>query len=41
MNNQLCHIPTVGPSLPILSYLGVIRFVRDARNMLHEGYAKV
>ncbi|KAI0071569.1 cytochrome P450 [Panus rudis PR-1116 ss-1] len=37
---QLYDIPTVGPSAPILSYLGAFRFMKHAREMLQEGYQK-
>lgn len=39
--SQLNHIPTIGPSTPILSYLGAYRFVYEAKEMLNEGYMKV
>ena len=38
---QLPHIPTVGPSLPVISYLGALRFMSDNKAMLLEGYQKV
>ncbi|KAI0638659.1 cytochrome P450 [Trametes polyzona] len=38
--NPLHDIPTVGPSAPILSYIGAIRYLRDAESMLREGYQK-
>ncbi|EMD34612.1 hypothetical protein CERSUDRAFT_158140 [Gelatoporia subvermispora B] len=38
--NPLNKIPTVGPSLPLLSYIGAYRFVYHAREMLQEGYLK-
>ncbi|KAK7686505.1 hypothetical protein QCA50_010103 [Cerrena zonata] len=33
-------IPTIGPSLPILSYLGAYRFLHDNRAMIKEGYER-
>ncbi|KAK7686504.1 hypothetical protein QCA50_010102 [Cerrena zonata] len=36
----LAHIPTIGPSVPLLSYFGAYRFVHEAKDMLNEGYAK-
>ncbi|KAI0080654.1 cytochrome P450 [Panus rudis PR-1116 ss-1] len=33
-------IPTIGPSAPVLSYLGAFRFMKHAREMLAEGYQK-
>ncbi|EPT03342.1 hypothetical protein FOMPIDRAFT_87777 [Fomitopsis schrenkii] len=33
-------IPTVGPSLPLLSYLGAWRYFRDAKGMILEGCSK-
>ncbi|KZT08878.1 cytochrome P450 [Laetiporus sulphureus 93-53] len=33
-------IPTVGPSFPLLSYIGAYRFLRDAQGMMEEGYSK-
>ncbi|KAI0071573.1 cytochrome P450 [Panus rudis PR-1116 ss-1] len=33
-------IPTVGPSAPVLSYLGAFRYMKHAREMLEEGYQK-
>ncbi|KAI0650914.1 cytochrome P450 [Trametes meyenii] len=38
--NPLNSIPTIGPSAPLLSYLGAIRYIRDAEGMLREGYQK-
>ncbi|EKM47989.1 uncharacterized protein PHACADRAFT_64492, partial [Phanerochaete carnosa HHB-10118-sp] len=33
-------IPTVGPSLPVLSWYGAIRFLLQAEKVLEEGYTK-
>ncbi|KAI0371432.1 cytochrome P450 [Pilatotrama ljubarskyi] len=38
--DPLNSIPTVGPSAPLLSYLGAIRYIRDAESLLREGYQK-
>lgn len=38
---QIHSIPTVGPSAPILSYVGAYRFLHNAEDMLREGYHKV
>ncbi|KAJ3481441.1 hypothetical protein NLI96_g7662 [Meripilus lineatus] len=38
--DKLCHIPTVGPSGRISSYLGALRYVFWSREMLVEGYRK-
>ncbi|KZT08765.1 cytochrome P450, partial [Laetiporus sulphureus 93-53] len=38
--DPLRAIPTIGPSLPILSYLGAIKFTLDAQNVMQEGYEK-
>lgn len=38
--NPLYAIPAVGPSLPLLSYIGALRFTRHAHEMLQEGYVK-
>ncbi|EMD42272.1 hypothetical protein CERSUDRAFT_41330 [Gelatoporia subvermispora B] len=38
--DPLNRIPTVGPSAPLLSYIGAYRFFVDARDMLQEGYEK-
>ncbi|KAH9884927.1 cytochrome P450 [Cubamyces lactineus] len=38
--NPLNSIPTVGPSAPLLSYLGAIHYIRDAESLLREGYQK-
>lgn len=39
---KLAHIPTVGgPSFPILSYIGAVRYLFHAPDILEEGYAKV
>lgn len=39
---QLRHIPTVGgPSLPILSFLGVYSYYFRHRETLQKGYNKV
>ncbi|KZT73268.1 cytochrome P450 [Daedalea quercina L-15889] len=38
--DPLKHIPTIGPSLPILSYIGALRFIFNARDTLQEGYDK-
>ncbi|KAJ8469311.1 hypothetical protein ONZ51_g9081 [Trametes cubensis] len=39
--DPLNAIPTVGPSAPLLSYLGAIQYIRDAESLLREGYQKV
>ncbi|KZT70598.1 cytochrome P450 [Daedalea quercina L-15889] len=39
-SDPINRIPTVGPSLPLLSYVGAFRFVAHARKMLQEGYSK-
>ncbi|EMD34619.1 hypothetical protein CERSUDRAFT_86021 [Gelatoporia subvermispora B] len=38
--NPLNRIPTIGPSLPLLSYIGAYRFIHHAQEMLQEGYVK-
>ncbi|OCH84018.1 cytochrome P450 [Obba rivulosa] len=38
--DPLRKIPTVGPSAPLLSYVGAYRFFHHARDMMHEGYMK-
>ncbi|KAH9837371.1 cytochrome P450 [Rhodofomes roseus] len=38
--NPLYRIPAVGPSAPILSYWGALKFFVNAREMLQEGYSK-
>ena len=38
---QLRSIPTIGPSAPLLSYVGAIRYILDLEGMLREGYKKV
>ncbi|KAH9918497.1 cytochrome P450 [Fomitopsis serialis] len=38
--NPLYRIPAVGPSAPILSYGGALKFSVNAREMLQEGYTK-
>ncbi|OSX67133.1 hypothetical protein POSPLADRAFT_1051288 [Postia placenta MAD-698-R-SB12] len=38
--DPLYPIPAIGPSAPVLSYLGAYRYYRDARKVLQEGYAK-
>ncbi|CCL98068.1 uncharacterized protein FIBRA_00062 [Fibroporia radiculosa] len=38
--HPLSSIPTIGPSLPLLSYLGAYRYYHNAREMLLEGYKK-
>lgn len=38
---QLQAIPTIGPSAPLISYLGAIRYVIDLEGMVREGYKKV
>ncbi|CCL98903.1 uncharacterized protein FIBRA_00910 [Fibroporia radiculosa] len=38
--DPLNSIPVVGPSWPIISYLGAFKFARHARAMLQEGYSK-
>ncbi|CAL1702454.1 unnamed protein product [Somion occarium] len=37
---SLSSVPTIGPSAPILSYIGAFRFVHHAVEMLNEGYQK-
>ncbi|KAI1791098.1 cytochrome P450 [Ganoderma leucocontextum] len=39
-SNPLYSIPTVGPSAPLLSYLGAFRYVINIEGMLREGYKK-
>ncbi|KAH9915855.1 cytochrome P450 [Fomitopsis serialis] len=38
--DPLYSIPTIGPSLPLLSYIGAYRYSKNAREVLQEGYAK-
>ncbi|KAH9919399.1 uncharacterized protein B0H18DRAFT_1027922 [Fomitopsis serialis] len=38
--HPLYTIPTVGPSLPLLSFIGAYRYCTNAREVLQEGYAK-
>lgn len=38
---QLNHIPTVGTTFPIISYLGTIRYLFDAKTIVDEGIKKV
>ncbi|KAH9939336.1 cytochrome P450 [Epithele typhae] len=38
--NPLMSLPTIGPSAPLLSYLGAFRYLRDGETMLREGYQK-
>lgn len=38
---QLRHIPTVGYTIPILSFLDGVRFIKNAKRLLQEGYDKV
>ncbi|OCH95707.1 cytochrome P450 [Obba rivulosa] len=38
--NPLHKIPTIGPSAPLLSYIGAFRFFYHAREMMQEGYTK-
>ena len=38
---QLRHIPTIGPSAPILSYWGAVRYSIDGMSVAMEGYRKV
>nr|BED42931.1 cytochrome P450 monooxygenase [Trametes versicolor] len=38
--NPLNSIPTIGPSAPLLSYIGAIRYLRDAESLLREGHEK-
>ncbi|KAF9482443.1 cytochrome P450 [Pholiota conissans] len=37
---QLRHIPTVGPSGPISSYLGAIKYFQHGQDIVREGYEK-
>ncbi|KAF8745079.1 hypothetical protein AX14_010551 [Amanita brunnescens Koide BX004] len=37
---SLNSIPTVGPSVPFLSYIGTLRFLFDAGWLLQEGYGR-
>ncbi|CAL1693826.1 unnamed protein product [Somion occarium] len=37
---NLYDIPTIGPSVPFLSYIGAIRLLSHAKDMLQEGYQK-
>ncbi|KAH9834049.1 cytochrome P450 [Rhodofomes roseus] len=38
--DPLYSIPTIGPSFPLLSYIGAYRYCKNAREVLQEGYAK-
>ncbi|KAI0772764.1 cytochrome P450 [Trametes elegans] len=41
ITDPLRHIPTVGgPSLPLLSYLGALRFLGRGKQFMEEGYRK-
>ncbi|KAF7317664.1 Cytochrome P450 [Mycena kentingensis (nom. inval.)] len=37
---KLDFLPTVGPSAPLISYLGAFRYVFNAKEMFQEGYEK-
>ena len=37
---DLSKIPAVGPTAPLLSYLGALRMLKDAREVIMEGYNK-
>ncbi|EIW87324.1 cytochrome P450 [Coniophora puteana RWD-64-598 SS2] len=37
---NLSNIPAVGTTVPILSYLGALRMLKDAREVIMEGYIK-
>ncbi|OBZ73431.1 Ent-kaurene oxidase [Grifola frondosa] len=37
---KLSHIPTIGPSAPLLSYYGVYKFLIHGPDMIREGYNK-
>ncbi|OBZ73466.1 Ent-kaurene oxidase [Grifola frondosa] len=39
-NRKLSHIPTIGPSAPLLSYYGVYKFLFHGPDMIREGYTK-
>ena len=39
--SQLNHIPTVGTTFPIISYLGTIRYLFSAKEIVDEGISKV
>ncbi|KZT72304.1 cytochrome P450 [Daedalea quercina L-15889] len=38
--SPLYSIPTIGPSFPLLSYIGAYRYYKNAREVLQEGYTK-
>ncbi|OSX67134.1 hypothetical protein POSPLADRAFT_1164419 [Postia placenta MAD-698-R-SB12] len=38
--DPLRHIPAIGPSAPIVSYLSAYRYCRNAQSILQEGYHK-
>ncbi len=38
---KLRNIPSVGPTFPILSYVGTFKFCRDAHNVVETGIQKV
>ncbi|KAH9854862.1 cytochrome P450 [Lenzites betulinus] len=38
--NPIHLLPTVGPSAPLLSYLGAFSYIRNAESMIIEGYEK-
>lgn len=38
---QLRHIPTIGTTIPVLSYLESFKFVQGALQILQQGYNKV
>jgi hypothetical protein len=40
-SSALASIPTVGSNNPVLSYIDAYRFVKDGKQRLAEGYAKV
>ena len=40
MNAQLDKIPAIGPSGILTSYIGAIRYLRNARAVVQEGYEK-
>jgi hypothetical protein len=41
MTSQLTHIPSIGPDLPLFSYIGTLNYLLNSKGVINAGVKKV